>query len=225
MPGRGRGTDRGDSEVAASAPVEQSTKDRGAVEARQAEPVDGPRPADQRRRPEITDHAVLVKGRVGRVRVHHSRPAYPARLELMDVSRPATMQQSPEAEVIGRLEEAGWLESTQQVISKAIQPVVNKAEETGVMDVLHGHWLGHALHPVLSDLPIGFWTASVVLDALDMGDAAAVMSASGSAAAVGAALTGIADWTVTDGRERRLGLLHGLLNTGGLVLQLGSLTS
>jgi nitrite reductase/ring-hydroxylating ferredoxin subunit len=51
------------------------------------------------------------------------------------------------------------------------------------------------------------------------------MSGVGSSAAVGAAVTGIADWTVTHGRERRLALLHGLLNTGGLLLQIGSLAA
>jgi hypothetical protein len=31
-------------------------------------------------------------------------------------------------------------------------------------DVLSGVWLGHALHPILTDIPIGAWTSSVVLD-------------------------------------------------------------
>jgi len=144
---------------------------------------------------------------------------------LMDVARPATMQESPPAAVIGQLEEMGWLESAQRVISDAIQPLVTRAEETGVMDWLHGRWLGHALHPVLSDLPLGFWSAAALFDVLNRNDAATVMSASGSVAALGAALTGVADWTVTDGRERRLALLHGLLNTAGLLLQLSSLAS
>ena len=143
----------------------------------------------------------------------------------MDVARPSTLQASAESKVIGTLEEMTWLESTQGVISEALQPLVTKAEETGVMDVLHGRGRGHALHPVLSDLPLGFWTAAALFDFLNMDQPATVMSASGSIAAVGAAVTGVADWTVTDGRERRLGLLHGLLNATGLVFQLSSLTS
>ena len=35
-----------------------------------------------------------------------------------------------------------------------------------VKDLLSGTWLGHPLHPMLTDLPIGFWTCSFVLDAL-----------------------------------------------------------
>jgi nitrite reductase/ring-hydroxylating ferredoxin subunit/uncharacterized membrane protein len=91
------------------------------------------------------------------------------------------------------------------------------------MDFLHGTWLGHALHPVLSDLPVGLWTAATLFDVLDMDKPAAVMSATGSVAAVGTAVTGVADWSVTYGRDRRLGLLHGLLNATALLLQLDSL--
>jgi len=50
-----------------------------------------------------------------------------------------------------------------------------------------------------------------------------VLNAAGSAAAVATAVTGVADWTATDGREKRLGLLHGLLNLAGLGFQLASL--
>ena len=31
-------------------------------------------------------------------------------------------------------------------------------------DALRGMWLGHALHPVLTDLTVGFWTSTNVLD-------------------------------------------------------------
>jgi nitrite reductase/ring-hydroxylating ferredoxin subunit len=76
---------------------------------------------------------------------------------------------------------------------------------------------------VLSDLPIGLWTAATFFDLLDMDAAATLMSASGSAAAVATAVTGIADWTVTHGRDRRLAFLHGLLNATALLVQLDSL--
>ncbi len=34
----------------------------------------------------------------------------------------------------------------------------------GVKDTLSGVWLGHPLHPMLTDLPIGFWTSAFMLD-------------------------------------------------------------
>ena len=35
-----------------------------------------------------------------------------------------------------------------------------------VKDALSGTWLGHAVHPMLTDLPIGFWTSAFTLDLL-----------------------------------------------------------
>jgi nitrite reductase/ring-hydroxylating ferredoxin subunit/uncharacterized membrane protein len=84
---------------------------------------------------------------------------------------------------------------------------------------MHGVWLGHPLHPVFTDVPIGAWTTSLVLDAVgaireDEGleRASDVAMAVGLVGAVGAAVTGLTDWSETQGRSRRTGLLHGLLN-------------
>ena len=33
-------------------------------------------------------------------------------------------------------------------------------------DLLKGKWLGHPLHPLLTDIPIGFWTSGMMLDFL-----------------------------------------------------------
>ena len=96
-------------------------------------------------------------------------------------------------------------------------------------DFLNGTWLGHPLHPVLTDIPIGAWTTATVLDAvtatgranLDRG--ARVSLTFGIVGAVGAALTGLADWSETGKEPRRIGLVHATLNTTALVLQLVSL--
>jgi nitrite reductase/ring-hydroxylating ferredoxin subunit len=95
-------------------------------------------------------------------------------------------------------------------------------------NVLHGTWLGHPLHPVLTDVPIGAWTAGLVLDALDArgrrtGPGADAALAVGVGGAVAAALTGMTDWQHTAGRARRIGLTHGLLNTTSLACYLTSL--
>lgn len=95
-------------------------------------------------------------------------------------------------------------------------------------DLLNGTWLGHPLHPVLTDLPLGTWTAAVAFDAatatgrtnLDRGARASLVV--GIAGAVGAALTGLADWSDTNKQQRRIGLVHGTLNTAALLLQIGS---
>ncbi len=56
-------------------------------------------------------------------------------------------------------------------------------------------------------------------------DPAATLSAAGLAAAVGTVATGVTDWTVSDGEDRRVGLFHGLLNAAGVALQAASLAA
>ncbi|MEP7105872.1 MAG: Rieske (2Fe-2S) protein [Chloroflexota bacterium] len=141
----------------------------------------------------------------------------------MDPSRPATMQESWDSPILDALEQQEWLDKAGNYVSKLLQPLLDLPEATPVKNFLHGTWLGHALHPVLTDLPIGCWSSSLLLDLVGAGRSAGVLSAAGSAAAVATALTGVADWTATDGREKRLGLLHGMLNVVGLGFQLASL--
>lgn len=129
-----------------------------------------------------------------------------------------------QARVIEWLAAMGWLAEVSERSAALVTPVRSAPHGKAVFDVLHGRWFGHALHPALSDLPIGLWTGSALLDLAGADDdAAAVLSASGSAAALATAATGVADWSATDGPERRIGLLHGLLNTAGLALQGASL--
>ena len=92
-------------------------------------------------------------------------------------------------------------------------------------NALNGAWLGHPLHPVLTDLPIGFWTAALAFDALDvlggqerLRPAADAALGAGICTALGAAMSGFADWQFTSDESRRVGLLHGVLNTGALAL-------
>ena len=141
----------------------------------------------------------------------------------LDPARPSTLEASPVARIIDPLEQQSWLDTVGDQISRVVDPLLNHPAAAGVKDFLHGRWLGHALHPVLSDLPIGFWSGAVLLDAVGLSGSAGVLSAAGSTAAVATAATGLTDWTATDGRERRLGLLHGLVNSAALALQLGSL--
>lgn len=102
--------------------------------------------------------------------------------------------------------------------------------QRSVKNFLHGTWLGHPLHVVLTDVPVGAWTAALVMDLLDDGrrpsrqaTGADTAVAVGIAGAVMAAAPGLADWHHTSGVARRSGLVHGLLNTAALALYTGSL--
>ncbi len=118
-------------------------------------------------------------------------------------------------------------------ISDAVQPGVQKAVDAGgttTRNALDGVWLEAPLHPVMTDVPIGSWTAALVFDGLDFAsDNKAVRHAAdatlvfGTVGAIGAAITGLSDWRYLSGGSRRMGIAHGLFNTIGLVLSVVSL--
>ena len=130
--------------------------------------------------------------------------------------------QPPYAQIIAAIEELPGLEGLSEALVKALEPITSRRT---LMDVLHGRWLGHALHPPLSDLPLGMWFSVPVLDLIGDERGATILTAAGCVAAGATAATGTADWSTTYGRDRRLALVHGLANTLALGLQLGSLAA
>lgn len=88
---------------------------------------------------------------------------------------------------------------------------------------LNGVWLGHPLHPALTDVPLGAWSTGALMDAVGARGAADAAMTVGVLSAVPTALAGAADWSDTSGESRRTGLVHALLNSVALVFMLGSL--
>jgi nitrite reductase/ring-hydroxylating ferredoxin subunit/uncharacterized membrane protein len=125
-------------------------------------------------------------------------------------------------EMVGGLEQSQALDPFGETVSGLVQ----KATRPDLLkNLLSGGWLGHALHPLLTDLPIGFWTSAVSLDLLGGEDAeggADLLLALGNISALGTAATGLADWSDSFGPEKRLGIFHGLANVAGLSLMTGS---
>lgn len=114
-----------------------------------------------------------------------------------------------------RLATGAWLDR----VADALQPRVADAlgRSARLRDVLDGRPVGSPLHPALTDVPVGAWTASVVLDlagsrSADGALAVAVASAAPTAAA------GLSDWSHLRGRDRRVATLHATLNLAGLGL-------
>lgn len=92
--------------------------------------------------------------------------------------------------------------------------------------VLLGHQLGHALHPLLTDLPIGFWTSSWLLDLLPVDGsrrASQRLVGLGVLAAAPTAVTGWAEWSrATEPEVHRVGVVHAAANSCALALYVGS---
>ncbi|MEX5259663.1 DUF2231 domain-containing protein [Kocuria sp. CPCC 205263] len=88
--------------------------------------------------------------------------------------------------------------------------------------------IGHPLHPLLTDVPIGAWTMAAVLDLAggpSTARAADVLVAAGLAAAVPTAATGLNDWFDTQGADRRIGLVHATANSVALTFYAASLAA
>ena len=92
-----------------------------------------------------------------------------------------------------------------------------------IADLLHGKWLGHSVHAVLTDLPLGALSLTVVFDLIDQRPAADVSIVIGVLGMVGAALAGLADYSDTDDDARTAGTVHGTLMVLALVVYMVSL--
>ena len=83
---------------------------------------------------------------------------------------------------------------------------------------LQGHWLGHPVHPLATDLVIGFWTSAFVLDFFPVKRVRAasdLLVALGLASALPTVVTGLADWSDLDRRKQRVGVVHAAANAVG----------
>jgi len=125
--------------------------------------------------------------------------------------------------ILDRVANAAALDGVIEPVRSGVQAVL---KPTALKDFLHGTWLGHPLHPVLVQVPVGCWTAAGLLDAIPpFRPAATLLIGTGTAAAVPAALSGSADWAEQDPGVRRLGALHAVLNIAALGLYAGSLAA
>ena len=112
-------------------------------------------------------------------------------------------------------------ESVDQVGKPVSSAVANVLSNRTVKDALSGTWLGHPLHPMLTDVPIGSWTSAFVLDLVggERGHQAADMLVGiGVISALPTAAAGLSDWADTYGEEQRIGAVHAGANVAALSL-------
>ena len=132
------------------------------------------------------------------------------------------MSTPPPVALTRRLEESTALDP----VVSALRPVAGAlVAKPVVRDVLRGTWLGHALHPLMTDAPIGFWVSASVLDLV--GGPGARPSAQrlvglGLLLAAPTAWTGWAEWSDSGQREQRVGVVHAAANGAAVALYLAS---
>jgi uncharacterized membrane protein len=111
--------------------------------------------------------------------------------------------------------------------SRGIEPIADRIEAVGSYvgrggrgSLLRGEWLGHALHPLATDFPLGCWLAAGFLDVAGRrGDRAAArrLIGVGLLFAIPTAATGLAEYAgIRDARSRRVGAAHAIGNLGVL---------
>jgi nitrite reductase/ring-hydroxylating ferredoxin subunit/uncharacterized membrane protein len=129
-------------------------------------------------------------------------------------------------DVMDAIAKQEWLDAAGNKIQPAIINTFKAGGKAGqkIKNFLHGTWLGHPLHPIITDVPVGSWTAGVVLDGLELfgkekykagADAAIGIGLIG---AVGAAVSGMTDWSGTTKKKRAIGLMHGVMNISATAL-------
>ena len=132
-------------------------------------------------------------------------------------------------DLAGRVETAMIKSSAAKRVAAPLDALLNRCFQTTALRplklFLNGTWLGHPLHPLLTDVPIGAWTVAILLDLIALffdlpalGLAAAIATGLGVLAALAAAAAGLMDWMDVDSPEKSVGVTHGILNTSATVL-------
>ena len=127
--------------------------------------------------------------------------------------------------LVARLESVEALDGPGRTAGRAVRGVI---ADGAAKDVLSGAWLGHALHPIMTDIPIGAWTSSVLMEWMggeQSRSASDRLILAGVLAAGATFATGWSDWADAEERDpavRRSGLFHAATNATATALMIGS---
>lgn len=122
--------------------------------------------------------------------------------------------------LVQRLERLEALDPIAQRLREIVRRMI--PQESQLKDALSGTWLGHPVHPPLTDVVIGAWMSAAFLDWFGGNDserAAERLVGLGVVAAVPTAMAGLSDWADLFGGRRRVGSLHAIGNTTALGFQ------
>jgi nitrite reductase/ring-hydroxylating ferredoxin subunit/uncharacterized membrane protein len=144
----------------------------------------------------------------------------------MDDGGIARRQLTPLEPVVAQIESAEVLDGPAKMAGRNIR---NALSSRKLKELVSGTWLGHAVHPMLTDVVIGTFMSASLLDLIG-GDAASPagerLIGVGILAYVPTAVTGANDWAdteIADERVRRVGLVHATTNAAALSLYVASL--
>ena len=135
---------------------------------------------------------------------------------------------TPLEPLINALESASPLDQPAKAIGRGVRSLVSGS---GLSGLLSGTWLGHALHPMMTDVVIGTFMSASLLDLLapdQDGVASERLIATGLAAYLPTAAAGFNDWAdteIADDAVRRVGLAHANINALAASLYIASLTA
>lgn len=137
-----------------------------------------------------------------------------------------------EKDIVDIIERQDWIDKISDPVHTGVDAFYRSLGGIGkkIENFLNGTWLGHPLHPVLTDIPTGSFTTAVVLDVMESttgkkayGKGADIALAVGVAGGVASAVSGLTDWHYLGKKRRRFGMIHALLNITSLVFYSGSL--
>ena len=110
--------------------------------------------------------------------------------------------------------------------NRLLGPIAERLDRGSLGSALRGEWLGHAVHPMLTDLPIGFWTSSWVLDVMggkSTRTASTRLIGLGLLSAAPTAASGAVEWNrITTAGPSRVGIAHALANTTAIAFYFAS---
>ena len=130
------------------------------------------------------------------------------------------MRELPAAVAVDRIERIKALDPAVKAYKKAIDWVFR---DPAVRDALHGVWLGHPLHPVVVQVPLGAWISASVLDLLPGNRSGARrLVGLGVLAVVPAAASGGGDYSDLHPQQQRIGIVHASGNVVAAALQVAS---
>jgi nitrite reductase/ring-hydroxylating ferredoxin subunit/uncharacterized membrane protein len=129
---------------------------------------------------------------------------------------------------VDRLVDQPWIEDGANAAKESAGKVID-ALPRRVRNFLHGVWLGHPFHPVVTDIVVGSYSTLALLDLAEaagknqMAPASDLALTTGLSSGMVAAAAGFTDWHSLGGKAKKVGFLHMLLNVTGTLLYTGSL--